>query len=78
MSNHEEVLQELYKKIPELKNHKVIGLPGFYFERLTDLEFEIFYTMPNLTVRVSPRTMAYIEKRRLTLKLKQTYYRVEK
>ena len=75
---HEEILQGLFRKIPELQHNKVIGLPGFYFERLTDLEFEIFYTMPGLTVKVSPKTMDYIEKRRVALKLNKAYCRIEK
>jgi hypothetical protein len=80
MSNltHEEILQGLFKKIPELQHNKAVGLPGFYFERLTDLEFEIFYYMPGLIVTVSPKTMDYIEQRRVALKLKKTYYMVKK
>jgi hypothetical protein len=67
--NQELVLQALYSKIPELKVHHKIMLPGIYFKNLSDEEFIVLYTLPNLTVRVTPQTMKYIESRRIKLGL---------
>jgi hypothetical protein len=64
-----EILEGIYKKIPEIRGSKVIGLPRVYFQKLSDLEFEILYTMPGLTIRIHPRTFQYIEERRIALKL---------
>lgn len=62
-----ELLEAIYKKIPELKGTKTITLTKLYFERLNDVEFTILYTMPGLLIQVAPKTMEYIENRRVEL-----------
>lgn len=71
---NQEALESLYMKIPELRDCKTIALPRHYFEKLTDVEFIVLYTLPaTLGVRVTPRTLEYIEARRKQLGLNQAY-----
>ena len=74
----QKTLESLYRKIPELQDCRVIMLPYHYWLKLSDLEFMVLYTLPNLQIKVNPKTMAYIEARRQELKLDKAYSRVEK
>lgn len=73
----DKTLEAVFRKIPELRHGRVIGLHSLYFKRLTDLEFIIFYKMPGITVRVAPKTMQYIEERRLRLNLPKSPTKIE-
>lgn len=66
---HKKILDDVFRKIPELRKNKVIALPQTFFMKLSDLEFELLYRMPGLTIRIHPRTYEYIEIRRQLLKL---------
>jgi len=72
-----EALQALYRRIPELQGGwKTIMLPRHYWTSLSDLEFTILYTLPNLKIKVTNRTMEYIEQRRAGLRLPKQYTKV--
>lgn len=71
------IIESLYSKIPELRHNKVIGLQSLFFKRLNDAEFIIFYQMPGLIIRVTPRCMEYIEARRIELKLLKAQVKIE-
>ena len=79
MMTEKETLERLYKMIPELRGgFKTIMLNHNFWGGLTDHEFRILYTLPSLQIRVTHKTMTYIETRRKQLGLNKAYQRDEK
>lgn len=66
---HLELVKSIYKKIPDLRENSEIYLQKLYFLRLTDEEFVVLWSMPNLVIRVDNKAAIYIEERRKLLGL---------
>lgn len=79
MTNKNEILERLYKMIPELQGgFKTVMLNHNFWGGLTDEEFKVLYTFPSLKIRVTHKTMTYIENRRKQLGLKKAMQKDEK
>lgn len=65
-------LEELFSKVPELKLCREVYLARNFFAALNDESFIMLWHMPGLRIRVSAKTMEYIEERRNRLGLKKT------
>ena len=69
--NEKETVEQLQAKIPIFNGkHQIIRLSMVHFKRLTDVEFIIFWNLPDLTVHCGKETIKYIEERRQRLGLK--------
>lgn len=51
-----------------------LEVPLHYFKDLNDDLFRILYLMPDVKLKVSSKTLRYIEERRKALGLKKTMY----
>jgi len=69
---HGDLIRSIFRKIPVLEGEKEIYLHRMYFEKLTDEEFIVLWSMPNLVIRVNPKAADYIEERRRLLGLKMS------
>jgi transcriptional regulator len=61
----------IFTKMPMLNGRDPVYMPNMYFEKLTDEEFVVLWTLPNLVFHVNEKTGAYIEERRKRLGLKR-------
>ena len=82
MKEIQERLESLFKKIPELRHSMMIGLGTLHFKRLDDMEFIVLYRLiaspeSRIQVRVAPKTLRYIEERRISLGLDKAPQRTE-
>ena len=68
---HKGLVTSIFQKIPVLEEEKDIYLPKGMFELLTDEEFVVLWTLPNIVIRVSDRAAEYLEERRKLLGLKR-------
>jgi hypothetical protein len=68
---HNELVKSIFKKIPVLEEEKEIYLPKGMFQLLTDEEFIVLWSLPNIVIRVSDKAADYMEERRLLLGLKR-------
>lgn len=71
MALHEKFKKSIFAKIPVLSGREDVYLPQEYFTRLTDEEFVVLWTLPDLTIQVSEDCAAYIENRRKLLGLER-------
>ena len=69
---HGELKRSIFKKIPALNGTSEIYLPQVYFKNLTDEEFVVMWTLPDLTIKVTDKCGLYIEARRKRLGLTRT------
>jgi len=68
---HQKLIESIFEKIPVLETEKDVYLGKLYFKKLTDEEFVLLWTLPNLIIRVHPNAADYLEERRLLLGLKR-------
>lgn len=69
---HAKLRESIFNKIPALNGQSRVYLPQMYFEKLTDEEFIVLWSLPALQIIVNHKTGAYVEERRRVLGLKAT------
>ena len=69
---HKELVKSIFEKIPELAEEEaVVYLTERLFEKLSDEEFVVLWSLPNMVIRVSDKAADYLEERRKLLGLKR-------
>jgi hypothetical protein len=69
---HKGLVKSIFDKIPDLANEQEeIYISKSHFKLLTDHEFIVLWTLPNIVIRVSKSAADYLEERRILLGLKR-------
>jgi hypothetical protein len=68
---HKELVKSIFRKIPDLVEEKEVYINKGRFQTLTDEEFILLWSLPNIVIRVSKNAADYLEERRILLGLKR-------
>ena len=68
---HKELVKSIFAKIPVLEEEEEIYINQGAFQLLTDEEFIVLWSLPNIVIRVSDNAAKYLEERRKLLGLKR-------
>ena len=71
---HKKLVRSIFEKIPVLEEEEDIYINQGAFKTLTDEEFIVLWSLPNIVIRVSKNAADYLEERRKLLGLKRAEY----
>ena len=66
----EKLKQRIFRKIPDLGEETEVYIPKGIIANLTDEEFIVLWSLPNITIKIGQKTSEYVDERRRLLGLR--------